>query len=254
MKKDYLSQLSRWARWMLPRQEAEDVIADYCDIVGVPLRSEDELIRDLGRPRNVVKAVTQPRQYRAWLFAFGTLAVCVAFPAVMAYKSVYWGPVLNPAYMIFLCIGVGLSLGSFRRDRVGKETLIRGLLLPLALLLMGIGGVWFLAGLMLTESWELLNVIVPTADAAQGMHVLLCLGILAMALIALYGLVRARLEGRRWCAVYILGLSGVLLGLSFWLFLRSTVLTAGPGWQTPILLRYAFITILGLIGTGAALC
>ena len=29
MKKDYMAGLEGWARWMLPRREAEEVIADY---------------------------------------------------------------------------------------------------------------------------------------------------------------------------------------------------------------------------------
>lgn len=254
MRRDYMTQLSKCARWMLPWQEAEDVIADYDDITGIPPRSKEELIRDLGNPWNVVKAVAQPKQYRIWLAVFSILAACVIFPIVMSYNEVYWNPIITPAYMLFLCLGVGLSLRNFRQNRERKGKLPRGILLLLAILLIEIAAVWFLAGLVLTESWELLNLIVPTIDTAEVMHLLLRLSILAMALIALCGLVKARLDDHRWCAVYILGLSGVLLGLSFWLLLHITDLNPGPGWQTPLWLRYAFITILGLISTEVALC
>ena len=39
MKKDYMTRLERAARWRLSREEAEDVIADYRDIVGMTPRS-----------------------------------------------------------------------------------------------------------------------------------------------------------------------------------------------------------------------
>ena len=29
---------------------------------------------------------------------------------------------------------------------------------------------------------------------------------------------------------------------------------SGAGWQTPILLRYVAITVVGLVGTGVSLC
>ena len=46
MKKDYMTRLERAARWRLPPQEAEDVIADYREMVGDPPRPEEELLRD----------------------------------------------------------------------------------------------------------------------------------------------------------------------------------------------------------------
>lgn len=251
MKKDYMTRLSKWARWMMPRQEAEDVISSYQNILGA--QSEEEGTRSLGKPRCVAKAAAQPRQYRIWLAVFSALAVCVLVPIVMAYHEVYWDRMILPAFMLFLFLGVGLSLWNFRQSSVQKETLPKGIILLSALLLIGMAGAWFLSALVLTESWEMLNLLVPTPAAAQVLRLLLFLSILAMALITLCGLVKARLEDHRWRAVYILGLSGVLLGLSFSLLLRSLSLDVEPGWQTPILLKYVFITMLGLIGSGVAL-
>ena len=203
MRRDYMTQLSKWARWMLPWQEAEDVIADYHDITGIPPRSTEELIQELGKPQNAVKAAAQPRQYRIWLAVFSTLAACVIFPIAMSYNVIYWNPIITPAYMLFLCLGAGLSLRNFRLNSEKRGKLPKGIILLLAILLIGIAGVWVLGGLVLTESWELLNLIVPTINKAQMVHLLLRLSILAMALIALCGLVKARLDDRRWCAVYI---------------------------------------------------
>ena len=43
-----MARLEQAARWRLPPEEAEDVIADYRDIVGSPPRSEEELRREVG--------------------------------------------------------------------------------------------------------------------------------------------------------------------------------------------------------------
>ena len=69
MKKDYMTRLERWARWMLPRQEAEDVLADYRDIVADP-----ELAQDLGKPRAVIWALADRKSYYTWLGVFAALA------------------------------------------------------------------------------------------------------------------------------------------------------------------------------------
>lgn len=82
MKKDYMTRLERWARWMLPHQEAEDVLADYRDIVGTPPRPDDELLRDLGKPRNVIRPLTTPKVYRIWLAVFIVMTVCILAPGV----------------------------------------------------------------------------------------------------------------------------------------------------------------------------
>ena len=68
MKKDYMARLEWAARWRLPPQEANDVIADYRDIVGDPPRPEDELLRDLGSPRAAIRPLTPQKQYRVHLY------------------------------------------------------------------------------------------------------------------------------------------------------------------------------------------
>ena len=50
---DYLSRLSRAARWYLPPAEAAEVLEDYREIVAG--RSEEELRRDLGTPRAAMR-------------------------------------------------------------------------------------------------------------------------------------------------------------------------------------------------------
>ena len=83
MKKDYMARLEQAARWRLPREEAEDVIADYRDIVGAPPRSEEELRREVGDPEQVVRLLVQPpKAYYAWLAVFAALAACLLAAAL----------------------------------------------------------------------------------------------------------------------------------------------------------------------------
>ena len=56
MKKDYMTRLERAVRWRLPPQEAEDVIADYREIVGNPPRSEEELLKSMRMLARIHKA------------------------------------------------------------------------------------------------------------------------------------------------------------------------------------------------------
>ena len=64
MKKDYMTRLERAARWRLPPREAEDVIADYREMVGDPPRPEEELLQELGKPRDAIRPLTPKWPYR----------------------------------------------------------------------------------------------------------------------------------------------------------------------------------------------
>ena len=252
MKQDYMSRLARTARWYLPPAEASVVLEDYQEIVQG--RSEEVLRRDVGTPKDAVGRIVEIKAYQRWLAVFASLAACVALPMVIAHNNRYWRPLIAPAYIGFLCLGTILSLWWFRRNGRREGPLSRGVLLLLALILLGMAWVWLYAGLVLTESWELLG-IVSALIPPQGVHLTLTAGSFAIGLAGIFGLVMARLGDRRWQAVYVLGLSGDLLSLSFWLLLCSMNMDPSvPGWKTPFLLQYAAITLLGLIGTGVSLC
>ena len=49
-KKMYLSRFSRLARWRLPADEAEDVIADYTELVAAQPEDGEALLKHLGSP------------------------------------------------------------------------------------------------------------------------------------------------------------------------------------------------------------
>ena len=123
MKRNYLSRLSRAARWYLPPAEAAEVLEDYREIVEG--RSGEELRRDLGTPRAAMRQLAQPKAYRRWLAVFLVLSACVLLPAAGVVRSeLSWlfGLFLNdlmqtPRYAeMLLPLGTVLALVWFRRN------------------------------------------------------------------------------------------------------------------------------------------
>ena len=264
MKRDYLSSLSRAARWYLPPTEAAEVLEDYQEIVEG--RSEEELRRDLGKPWSAARQLAQPKEYRRWLAVFAVLAVCIGLPATMVFLSElsnafswFWNVRQTRIFLtwVFFAAGMGVSLFWFRRNVKRKEgrAVFRRVLPRLVLVLAGMAWIWFLVWLVLGEHWELLDALFSTYPLVNTLHLSIGVDVFAVGLIGLTGLVRARLEDRRWLAVYVLALSGVILVLSFWAVLTSLSLGSSiPGWQIPFRARYMFVTLAGLVGTAVALC
>ena len=158
MKKDYMTRLERWARWMLPRQEAEDVLADYRDIVADP-----ELAQDLGKPRAVIWALADRKSYYTWLGVFAALAV-LHLAAALGYSPLTpfwcvsrwyeWGggwlpgdpeyTILSALPILHLTVGTALCLVWFRlRGEKGNRPLSKGLPLCAVLMLAYIALAWW---------------------------------------------------------------------------------------------------------------
>lgn len=253
MRRDYLSKLTRAARWYLPPAEAAEVLEDYREIVAG--RSEEELRREVGAPRETARQLAQPKAYRRWLAVFAALSACVAVPMVMALDDVYWSPLIRPGCTLAFFLGTGLSFVWFRENGMREDRLPRGIAVLLAAILLGMAWVLFWAGLVLTESWTLLDTIAERVIRPCSLHQALAIEILAMGAASILGLVNARSGDYRWRAVYVLGLSGTILTISFYLLLSSMNFDGfTPGWWMPYVIRYAIVTLTGLLGTGVSLC
>ena len=267
MRRDYLSRLSRAARWYLPPAEAAEVLEDYREIVAG--RSEEELRRDLGAPRAVARQLAQPKAYRRWVAVFAVLSVCIVLPAitplwqelsfnVFKLYRLYWfwdiGERVFPFTGLFYITGTALSLAWFRRGSGKRQSVPKGIWPLLAVLLAGMAWVWFLGWVILMERWDILNALAPTEHRAVFIRLTVGADSLAMGMLGLAGLVKSRIRGRHWGAVYVLGLAGVILSLSVWGLFNLRVDLSAAGWQTPVWIRYLFITLVGLVGTGVALC
>jgi len=256
MKRDYLSRLGRAARWYLPPAEAAEVLEDYKELIEQEPRSEEDLRRDLGTPREAVRQLAQPKVYRRWLAMFITLAACMLVPAAMTLDTVYWSPILNLVYVIAPCLGFALSFLWFQRNGSREGTLPKGIVPLLAVLLLGMAWVWFWNWVLLAERFDVISFVISFIFPDRGWMVSLTLELdaLAAALIGMFGLVEARLGDRRWRAVYVWGLTGVVLSIFLWRMLTHMSFDPSANWQLPYILRLAFITAAGLVGTGVSLC
>lgn len=259
MKRDYLSRLSRAARWYLPPAEAADVLEDYRDLIEEEPRSEEELRRDLGTPKDAVGQLVQLKAYHRWLIVFAVLTVCVVLPAACPicnrlfwWHDAYWFAQLVHVYLL---VGVILSFLWFQRNGKREGRLPAGIAVVMLLLLAGIAWFVFLEISVVCApepfvqfGWEH-PILFPVVDWSQ------MLGCPAMGLASLFGLVQARMRDRRWRAVYILGLTGTLVSLSVWVLLSTMNLDfSSTGWQMQVLLEFLSIILIGLVGTAVSLC
>lgn len=274
MKKDYMTRLERAARWRLPLREAEDVIADYREMVGDPPRSEEELLRDLGKPQDAIKSLVQPKQYRIWLAVFTVMAACILIPGASPLPGGLYFVWFNLFYDIavpgftlcrlFLIAGTAVSLFWFRPRREEPRTpLPLSIPIALAALLAVMGFVWWASwqltlypgGALANPVWHLpYGFWWPMANYYEGGNLLAFLlewSAVPLTVLGTTALVKARTRDRRWRAVYILSLSAMMLAFCLLAVLTSMELTTPPVFP----LRYSIeITLIGLIGTGVALC
>lgn len=265
MRRDYFSRLSLAARWYLPPAEAAEVLEDYREIVAG--RSEEELRREVGSPRETVRRLAQPKAYRRWLMVFAVLTVCMVLPSVDAVLSeISWqlirlfqiwllpgGIAQTSRYAEWMLpLGTVLALAWFRHNGRKERALSKWLAPLLVFLLLGIAWVSFLAWTVFAEQWDLLNSLLPENHWLMRFSIGACA--LAAGVVGMLGLVKARLTDRRWLAVYILGLTGAVACVFVWKLFSSMSPDFSPGWQMPLVMRYAFITLLGLLGTGVSLC
>ena len=268
MRGDYLSELSRAVRWCLPPAEAVEVLGEIAAD-----RAEEELRRELGSPWSAARQLAQTKAYRRWVAVFAVLTACILLPAVLPLLSklsdivifrfhtygvdwLWWFISLCDKVVPFrgglLLTGMALALAGFRHGsgEERRQPLPKGVVPLLALLLAGMVFEWVIAWVTLAMIWPGMP-----SEIVISLPLAMTLDMFSMGIVGIFALVKARMADRRWRAVYILALTGSILGLSiFSLWTRMDVLFSDTGWQTPILLRYIAITTLGLGGMGGCLC
>lgn len=98
----------------------------------------------------------------------------------------------------------------------------------------------------------------PDYTVSRSVHMLqtaLEYGGFVMALIGEFGLVKARLEDRRWIAVYVLGMAAMLVCMSTLALMTSMELPdLSAAWWVPYLQTWLVYAGIGVVGAGAALC
>ena len=276
MKKDYMTRLERAARWRLPPREAEDVISDYREMVGGPPRPEEELLRDLGKPRDAIRSLVRPKQYRIWLAVFLVMSFCVlslgfspttiGYPIWLVFFDPWhpWGRFPGGPY-IAAVLGVVTALVWFRWQGQKQARLPKAIPVLLAVLLAWCGGAMLLCWLCLRNFDGFLNMwgtikpfLGPGESVAASFYLLrlaMAEGCGIMALAGEVGLVKARIGDRRWAAVYILALSAIMTSVAYVSITGSMdpIGSIEEVFQRLLILDVG-ITAVGIIGAGVALC
>ena len=263
-REQYLKKFSRAVRWRLMPQESEEAISDYRELIFQEERDESKLVEELGEPVQAAHLLTDVKAYRRWLAVFAVLAFGVFLVARWCFtgrthfdyvfgKRQYWYPVW------VLIVGMALSLYWFRRYGQRKGRLSRRLILALTLVLAAgaliMGWTWYVTGPEFLERLAAEPNNASLSRLAWTLRDLLTYGGTVCAIVAFAGLVLAKCCDRRWLAVYILGLTVAALCVIVVFWLRSMSLD----WGANELRDYFFprmipVGIVGLIGTGVALC
>lgn len=277
MKRSYFDQLSRAARWRLPPAEAKEVLEDYQALLADDPRSEEALRREVGEPVAAVRQLERGNHYRHWLVAFVLMAACLLLPALSillnqlsslgillsqpmdslwnGFSRYGWAMEKHLGFLLLLGLGLGLGLSLWaRRQGVREGPLPKGILPLLLVQFTGIVALWLLFWQIATvQSGSWLTTV--SFEQAGILRTALSVWVSLLALLGLPALVRFRLSDRRWLAVYMLGLTVSVLGMAVMalLFSMSFDVTTSDWWK-PALGEYLMITLLGLVGMGAALC
>ena len=273
MKRSYFDQLSRAAHWRLPPAEAKEVLEDYQALLADDPRSEEALRREVGEPVAAVRQLEQGNHYRHWLVAFVLMAACLLLPALSillnqlsslgillsqpmdslwnGLSSYGWAMERHLGFLLLLGLGLALWV---RRQGVREGPLPKGILPLLLVQFTGIVAFWLLfwqIATILSGSW----LTTVSFEQASILQIVLCVWGFLLALLGLPALVRFRLSDHRWLSVYMLGLTVSVLGMAVMSLLFSMNLeVSASDWWKAALEEYLMITLLGLVGTGAALC
>ena len=273
MKTNYMTRLERWARWMLPQSEAEDVIADYRDIAADP-----EMLRGLDKPRKVIRPLAQKKQYYIWLAAFAVMAACIlavgfsgTFIGYPFWMLLFDGGRGGPCYVPqAAALGAITALVWFRLCGRKEGRLSRAIPVLLGVCLLCISGVLLFCWACsrdfeaFTNAWGTMttwlgpNRDLPISRSFYLSRMAMCYGSAILALIGICGLVKARMGDRRWAAVYVLALTAITISLlvvyrTGYMDVTDTNTTVEE-LSRQMLFRYSGIAAIGLVGTGVSLC
>lgn len=251
-KKSYLESVTLWARWCLPKKEADEVTADYKELLAEDSRSEQQLLKDFGTPYQAVRPLTRAESYRGWLVVFAVLAACGMGLGWITFSPWAWDNASMLWIRVLWGVGLVISLVWFWRKQP-KSPLPKGLvpmLFPMPVLACAALGIsWWLVKLFrddveaVNSSW-----ILPFCHAfPQAIEIL---GLL-FGLLVIYALVKARISDRRWAAVYAIGMT------SLFVLANLTVLFTSLDNPEAVLIalwRHNLPALAGVVVAGVFLC
>ena len=257
-REQYLKRFSRAVRWRLPPQEAEEAIADYRELIFRPERDEKMLEEELGEPIHAANLLTNEKAYRRWLRVFAVLSFGLlllakwAWTAHSPFNIMGLGACWYPVWV--MAVSLPLSLYWFRRHGQ-KNGPLSGRLVP-ALAVVLAYGVGTLAWTWYVMEPEVLRNFVEVHPGAIPWQVILLRELLIYGGVALAALLLSKCYDRRWLALYLLCLTlAAMFGFVELNLVRMDFSVPGPEvMQSYLFSRILPLGIVGLIGTGGALC
>ena len=245
MKDTYMNRLRRAARWMLPPEDASEVIADYADMAAG--RTDEELLRDMGEPAQAVRQTADEKAYRLWLIFFAAMALCAVLPGAFGLHGSRRAP-----YAVLPLAGALLSAWYWRAKQAGTEAALPKGLLPALSALLGVtaavqGFLWWIIRYPFRSQ--------PFPTQLYGWSWYMDGFCLLLIPVCIVGLVRARMADRRWRALYVLGLTALALTLTLLKALKGLNLDyCNPAELSPYLTAWYVTAAVGLCLTGWSLC
>lgn len=86
-KQTYLKRFSRLVRWRLPAGEADDVTADYAELIEAHPQDGEALLKNLGTPFAAAMHLKSFREYRRWMTVFVLLGLCLVYFLCAVYQG-----------------------------------------------------------------------------------------------------------------------------------------------------------------------
>lgn len=252
-KQAYLKKFSRAVRWRLPKSEADEVVTDYDEMLSQSCgKNKDMTIQEFGEPVQAAKLLSESKTYYRWLAVFGVMVLCLLISEFLLLRANFSRYPSGLIYALFM-LGAAVSLIWFRPRRgEGRKSPFPKRLLPmlLGLLMVMVAAAVIMAGLII-QVW---TVIPPELYGRVAYGTLLLAGT-AATIFGILGLIKARLSDRRWCSLYVLGLTGLAECVLVLALLVSPALgTSSSAWLIPYAYNLIIIGIAGFIGVGVSLC
>ena len=204
-KETYLKKFSSAVRWMLPKSDADEVLADYDEILS-EYSEEDEniFVKELGEPVQAAKLLSEPKVYHRWLVAFSLMAFCLLISEFLILRANFNNYSNTSMYIIFI-LGLSVSFIWFRpkyREK-HKSTFPPKLLLMLFVLIVCMVVTAVIVESLFQKNW---NFIPFEIYGVVVYRTLLFTGTLAT-IFGLFGLIKARLSDYRWRSLYVMSLT-----------------------------------------------
>lgn len=250
-KEAYIRKFTYLVRWKLDAAEADSVLDDYMEIFShFPIRDRS-LTQAFGTPSQAIRLLVDQKSYFRWLATFCIMVSCSLVPEAMLLRTSFYSYPSIPMYGILLLGVIASALVFHRRHRARTMSCPKGLLPVLVgLVLLVTFSTLILYGLA-SGRWIFLNIGAYGSVARATLQ----LTGTASVVLGVGGLIQARITDHRWCALYILGLTVLIICVLIMAILCSMTLdTTQSDWWVPYAVRIAIVGGIGVVCTGLMLC